>query len=167
MDYNKALSFAKDKHKGQFRKHGPAYITHPLRVVEILRNKNINDEDTILGGLFHDLLEDTNATKEEIIYYSNPRVLKIVEILTKDEAYEISSYIYKVSQCQKARLIKLADRLSNLEDILFLDDKNFLNSYYDESFKYFLELGKATVFEEDIRLALTRLKKHMESLRIY
>ena len=62
----RALEFAKEKHKGQKRIGGDDYITHPIAVSEIVKNQGF-DENYQIAALFHDLLEDTDATEEEII----------------------------------------------------------------------------------------------------
>ncbi len=64
--YRAALDFATKKHDGQWRKGGAAYITHPVAVAEYLAQDGM-DEDTQIAGLFHDLLEDTDATEAEIL----------------------------------------------------------------------------------------------------
>ena len=66
MDFEKAIEFIKQKHNGQKRKQGTPYYTHPVAVAELLKEKGFSLEYQI-AGLFHDLLEDTDATIEEII----------------------------------------------------------------------------------------------------
>ena len=61
-----ALEFAKAKHKGQKRIGGDDYITHPIAVCEIVKSQGL-DENYQIAALFHDLLEDTDATEEEIL----------------------------------------------------------------------------------------------------
>ena len=73
--FKKALEYAAAKHKGQYRKGGEAYITHPEAVARILRDKGF-DEDYQIAGLFHDLLEDTDASEEEIEALGGPEVLE-------------------------------------------------------------------------------------------
>ena len=70
--YLKALEFATQKHKGQFRKGGLDYITHPIAVANILKEKGYGEEEQIVG-LFHDLLEDTDATEEQILALGGER----------------------------------------------------------------------------------------------
>lgn len=161
MDYEKALAFAKDKHSGQYRKHGLEYISHPMRVVEILKTAGLSEESILIAGLFHDLLEDTDAKKEEVLHLSNYEILFIVEILTKENGYNMRDYMDRINNNPKAKLIKLADRISNLEDILFLEDIEFLSRYLKETQKYFLELSKGTVLEVQLVNALEELKEKL------
>ena len=60
-----AIDFATDKHEGQLRKSGEPYITHPLSVAAMLVEWGM-DIDSILAGVLHDTIEDTDATLEEI-----------------------------------------------------------------------------------------------------
>ena len=86
--YQKAEAFATEKHKGQFRIGGEPYIMHPLAVAEIVRNQGYG-MDYQITALFHDLLEDTDATEEEIFDLGGARVLEAVRLLTKQEGYFI------------------------------------------------------------------------------
>ena len=80
--YRLALEFAKAKHKGQKRIGGDDYITHPIAVSQIVKNQGF-DEIYQIAALFHDLLEDTDATEEEILKYGNRQILEAVNLLTK------------------------------------------------------------------------------------
>ncbi len=61
----KAVTMAKKAHEGQFRKTGEPYIIHPLAVKRILEEWGM-DEDTIIAGILHDTVEDTEITLGEI-----------------------------------------------------------------------------------------------------
>ena len=60
-----AIAVATAAHEGQFRKTGEPYIIHPLAVMKILEEWNM-DEDTIIAGVLHDTVEDTPLTLAEI-----------------------------------------------------------------------------------------------------
>ena len=85
---NLALSYAKEMHKGQKRIGGDDYITHPMAVCEIVKSHGY-DENYQIAALFHDLLEDTEATEEEIIRYGNEEILKAVKLLTKENPQDV------------------------------------------------------------------------------
>lgn len=61
----KAIHYATDKHDGQLRKSGEPYITHPLQVAAMLIDWGM-DIDSVIAGVLHDTVEDTDATLEEI-----------------------------------------------------------------------------------------------------
>ena len=85
--YQKAEAFATEKHKGQFRIGGEPYIMHPLAVAEIVRNQGYG-MDYQITALFHDLLEDTDATEEEIFDLGGARVLEAVVFWSMETAGE-------------------------------------------------------------------------------
>ena len=82
-----ALEFAKAKHKGQKRIGGDDYITHPIAVCEIVKNQGF-DENYQIAALFHDLLEDTDATAEEILTYGSSEVLEAVKSSSSSLLYK-------------------------------------------------------------------------------
>lgn len=125
----KAVIFADLKHKNQFRKSGEPYFIHPLSTAIFLVEWNM-DIQTIIGGIFHDLLEDTETTEEEIQENFSLDVLKLVKIVTKvsevsksnrtniDEEKIQAEYLVdlllSMSQDLRGMIIKLADRLHNM-----------------------------------------------------
>ena len=88
--YEKALAFAQRKHEGQFRIGGEPYITHPVAVAQIVKDEGYGI-DYQIAALFHDLLEDTDATESEILKFGNEEILKAVKLLTKQKGYDSKS----------------------------------------------------------------------------
>ena len=76
--YQKALEYAKKKHEGQFRIGGALFIVHPIAVAEILRQDGKQVEYRV-AAVFHDLLEDTDASEQEIVEIGGRRCLKSSE----------------------------------------------------------------------------------------
>jgi (p)ppGpp synthase/HD superfamily hydrolase len=109
-----ALDFARKKHKGQKRIGGKDYITHPIAVWEIIKKQGYN-EDYQITALFHDLLEDTDATENEILEYGNQNILTAVKLLTKQKDYDMKEYIDGIKNNPIAFAVKSADRLHNLQ----------------------------------------------------
>ncbi len=129
MDYQKALLYAVEKHAGQKRKNGTPYIEHPIAVANRLREKGYGLE-YILTGLFHDLLEDTDATEEEIMCLSNADVLEAVKLLTKTENNE--DYVDNILKNDIAKVVKNEDRLHNLREAQY-GDPDFLKRYLKDT----------------------------------
>lgn len=135
--YAAAYEFAAKKHEGQLRKGGEPYITHPAAVADILREQGM-DEEYLIAALFHDLLEDTDATEQEIEALGGEMVLRAVKLLTKREGYVMSEYISGIKSDPIAYAVKGADRLHNLRSA-FAADIDFRRKYIKESIEWFLE----------------------------
>ena len=134
-----ALSFATKKHEGQTRKGGIPYITHPIAVAEMLEKKGF-DERYVLAGIFHDLLEDTDATEAEILDIGGPEVLRAVKLLTKESGYIMSRYIDGIKSDPIAREVKTADRIHNLSCATVCSPE-FKLRYIKESIDWYLDFS--------------------------
>ncbi len=125
----KAYYCAEGLHEGQFRQSGEPYINHPLNVAYILSEMQA-DTDTICASLLHDVLEDTNITKEEIIEEFGQEVGKLVDGVTKISKLNFSTkqdqnmantrkIIVSITKDVRIIIIKLADRLHNMRTLEF------------------------------------------------
>ena len=79
---DRAVDYARDKHKNQKRKDGSPYVIHPLAVAEIVAELGL-DEDAILGALLHDCIEDTDASYEELEKLFGTTCAELVDGVTK------------------------------------------------------------------------------------
>jgi len=120
------LEFATDKHKFQRRKNKARdpYIVHPVEVAEILRSSGVTDTATLCGALLHDTVEDTGTTSQELIDAFGQEVCSIVldcsdnKSLSKVERKRLQiEHAQHISD--KARLVKLADKLSNVSGLSY------------------------------------------------
>lgn len=121
----KALAFAATKHKDQRRKDVDAspYINHPISLANILCNEaHITDLDVICAALLHDTVEDTDTEPEEIEDAFGKAIHDIVMEVTDDKT--IPKEVRKQRQIEhaahlsdKAKRVKLADKISNLRDV--------------------------------------------------
>lgn len=152
--YDNALRFAAEKHKGQFRIGGAEYITHPMAVAEIVR-QNGYGIDVQIAALFHDLLEDTDATENEILALSNENVLEAVKLLTKQKGYVMESYISAIRKNEMAFSVKGADRLHNLR-CAFECDEDFKRRYILETVDWYLD------FSPEIPKAVKKLAQSLD-----
>lgn len=145
-DFKKLLEvyeFAKKAHKGQFRKTGEDYITHPVAVAGIAQLYEA-DEPTVYACMLHDVVEDTPIKLEEIIDRFGKEVAFLVDGVTKENSEEktiekIKKYSKKDS---RVILIKLADRIHNLQNMN--DDEIFKGDWknYRISTPIYIEIGR-------------------------
>lgn len=120
-----ALEFAGKQHVGQWRKDEARtpYIVHPIGVSELLWNVGgVRDGDILIAALLHDTLEDTEATPAEVEALFGKQVLRIVEELTNDPSLSTAEnkqrqIDHAPQMSQGAKLIKLADRIYNINDL--------------------------------------------------
>jgi len=122
----KALTFAAQKHKNQRRKNVEAspYINHPISLANILCNEaHVTDINVICGALLHDTVEDTETTELELVDEFGRDIANIVMDVTDDKSVKDKQ---KRKQLQiehaahisePAKLVKLADKISNLRDV--------------------------------------------------
>lgn len=121
----KAYVFSKNKHGSQKRFSGEPYFTHLISTALILSDYNV-DAKTISAALLHDVLEDTDVTKEELEKEFGPEITRLVDSLTKAGSEQKNGYAYMKkllsSACNDERvlIIKLADKLHNLRTIGFM-----------------------------------------------
>ena len=153
--YDNALRFATQKHKGQYRVGGAEYITHPMAVAEIVREKGKNI-DCQIAALFHDLLEDTDATESEIFKFGNEEILKAVKLLTKQKGYDMAEYVAGIRQNEMAFAVKAADRLHNLRCAL-VTDTEFKRKYIFETVDWYLN------FSPEIPKAVKKLAESLDT----
>ena len=123
----KAFNLAKEKHEGQVRNSGEAYIVHPVEVSIILASLEMDDE-TICAGLMHDVLEDTDYTREEMVEEFGEEItalvdgvtkLKNLQYKTKEEAQieSIRKMVLAMANDIRVIIIKLSDRLHNMRTL--------------------------------------------------
>ena len=151
----RALDFATEKHKGQKRVGGSDYISHPIAVWEMVKNQGYN-EDYQITALFHDLLEDTNATEKEILEYANQNVLTAVKLLTKEQGYDMKTYVENIKNNPIAFVVKSADRLHNLRSAI-VTSVDFKRKYILETVDWYLD------FSPEIKKAVKTLAESLDT----
>ena len=126
---NRAYVFAMKKHGAQLRASGDPYYSHPIEVAGILTRFKL-DSASIIAGLLHDTVEDTDTTVEEVRSLFGDQVAQIVDGLTKlamieqksannKQAENFRKLLLAMSEDIRVLLIKLADRLHNMRTLHF------------------------------------------------
>ncbi|MGI6153925.1 MAG: RelA/SpoT family protein [Christensenellaceae bacterium] len=128
-DVNKAFDMAEEAHKDQLRHSGEPFFTHPLAVADIIAELGL-DNTTIIAGIMHDVVEDTELTIEDVSREFTPEIGKLVDGVTKLKNYEFQSKEEQQSESLRKMflamasdirvvIIKLADRLHNMRTLKY------------------------------------------------
>jgi guanosine-3',5'-bis(diphosphate) 3'-pyrophosphohydrolase len=161
-----AINFAAKKHRREKRKgaDGEPYINHPLEVLNLLTSVGkIEDFDVLIAAVLHDTIEDTETTAEEIKKLFGAKVCKMVLELTDDKSLPKAER--KQLQIEHApgvsfgaKQIKLADKISNIRDIL----ENPPDGWSFERRAEYVDWGEKVV--TGLRGANENLEKHFDEL---
>ncbi|MDD7718673.1 MAG: bifunctional (p)ppGpp synthetase/guanosine-3',5'-bis(diphosphate) 3'-pyrophosphohydrolase [Eubacteriaceae bacterium] len=126
----RAYDTAKSLHEGQLRKSGEPYLIHPVAVAKLLARLGM-DEETIVGGLLHDVVEDTDYTRDQLVIEYGEEVALLVDGVTKlgnikfdskeeAQAENLRKMFLAMSKDIRVLIIKLADRLHNMRTLEFM-----------------------------------------------
>ena len=126
---DRAVEFAREKHKNQVRRDGSPYIIHPLAVAEIVAEMGL-DTDAILGALLHDCIEDTDTSHDDIARLFGTTTAELVEGVTKltranfssteqEQMENLRKMFMAMSKDIRVVLIKIADRLHNMRTMQY------------------------------------------------
>lgn len=162
----KAYEVAREKHEGQFRKSGDPYIQHPIEVAYILAGLH-GGPSTIAAGLLHDVLEDTDTTKEELASEFSSDVADIVDGVTKISklkymtkekalAHNHEKLLLAMAKDIRVILVKIADRLHNMQTISYHSDPEKRKRIAQETLDLYAPLAH--------RLGMYRIKAELEDL---
>ncbi|MBD5446037.1 MAG: bifunctional (p)ppGpp synthetase/guanosine-3',5'-bis(diphosphate) 3'-pyrophosphohydrolase [Mycoplasma sp.] len=194
MNYNqndiksvrKAYDFALRKHGNQLRKSGEPYIIHPIETSIYLAEWKM-DIPTVITGLLHDVLEDTDCTEEEIEKRFGSHVLEMVKTVTKvskisddsraKEVYDEtnSEYIIKVimsiSKDLRPIMVKIADRMHNMTTISYLKKEKQIR-IARETFNIYASIaGRLGLYQQkvtllDLSFSVLEPNKYLETKEI-
>lgn len=130
----KAWEFAREKHIGQ--KYGEHdYIYHLEQVYNMTVQMNLS-EDSQIVAILHDILEDTNATYEELFNEFGKYITENIGILTRDKNMNYYNYLSRIvlsarfiDQCSIAKQVKTCDVLCNLQESILTGKKSLIKKY--------------------------------------
>ena len=136
-----AYEYAAQCHEGQVRSSGEPYIVHPVSVAYILLELGM-DTDTLCAALLHDVVEDTEATREDVQKRFGHDVAMLVEGVTKlakvptfskeqQQAENVMKILLAMSQDIRVMIIKLADRLHNMRTLQYRPDYKQHNTAFE------------------------------------
>ena len=140
----KAISFAADKHRNQRRKDANAspYINHPIALANALANEGgISNENALCAAILHDTVEDTETTKDELVANFGEKIANIVMEVTDDKELpkaerKLLQIAHAAHASHEAKLVKLADKISNLRDLLSAPPQDWPKERLAEYFEW-------------------------------
>jgi guanosine-3',5'-bis(diphosphate) 3'-pyrophosphohydrolase len=162
-----ALKFAAEKHRHQRRKDAAAspYINHPIAVAETLVDiGHITDITTIVAALLHDTIEDTETTEAELEARFGTDICSVVCEVSDDKTLTALErkrlqVEHAASASTRARLVKLADKICNVNDVI----DNPPAGWSDSRRRDYIQWAGDVV--EAVRGTNTQLETHFDGLR--
>ncbi len=161
----KALAFSAEKHTKQRRKDvdKTPYINHPISLANILAKRWVIDENVLCAAILHDTIEDTDTTVEELQEHFGEKIKSIVLEVTDDKSLEKSVRKQKqvehaASISHEAKLVKLADKIANITDIINSPPEDWSSNRKKEYFNW----ARAVV--DNLRGAHQGLEKDFDDL---
>lgn len=163
---NRAYVYGLKKHGTQLRASGDPYFSHPVEVAGILAEMRL-DTSSIVTGLLHDTLEDTDATREELGRLFGDEVAKLVDGVTKlsrlevqsettKEAENLRKLVLAMSSDIRVLLVKLADRLHNMRTLHHIKEPARRKRIARETMDLYAPLAS--------RIGMEKVKRELEEL---
>src|SRR5262245_12466538 len=144
---NRAYEVAADAHSNQTRDEGTPYIVHPVRVaVSLVDELNLFSPTLICSALLHDVIEDSDITREDIARMFDDDVATVVWLLTKLEEVRLSDYLARIEAAADtgAPIVKLCDRLDNLRSVAYTPRLEKKRRYIRTTEELYLPLAART-----------------------
>ena len=164
----KAYEIARKLHDGQFRKSGEPYIIHPVAVAKILAQFGM-DNETVIAGLLHDVVEDTRYTREQLAEDFDDKIADLVEGVTKltnisydsSEAAQAENFrkmFLAMSKDIRVLIVKLADRLHNMRTLEYMPTEKRITKAMETLEIYAPLAGRLGIFNIKFELEDLSLK---------
>ena len=162
----KALSFAKKKHEGQYRKPKDLkipYINHPLTMACHALAMGVEDDDLLAAVLLHDVCEDCGVEPAELPV--NPDVQLVVALVTKPKhGFNERQYYKAISENPMAAMVKCLDRCNNLSGMAAGFSAERIQDYIEETERYYPVLLDSIKEQPEYNNAAWLLSYHIRSL---
>ncbi|MBV8888135.1 MAG: bifunctional (p)ppGpp synthetase/guanosine-3',5'-bis(diphosphate) 3'-pyrophosphohydrolase [Alphaproteobacteria bacterium] len=163
---NRAYVYSMKAHGAQLRASGDPYFSHPVEVAGLLAQMKL-DSASIVTGLLHDTVEDTVATLDDIERLFGPEIGRLVDGVTKLSRLELQSdqtkqaenfrkLVLAMSEDIRVLLVKLADRLHNMQTLHFIKDGEKRRRIARETMDIYAPLAE--------RIGMHRMKDQLEDL---
>src|SRR5579864_7303664 len=163
---NRAYVFSVQSHGSQKRASGDPYFSHTVEVAGILAKMKL-DAASIITGLLHDTVEDTLATLDDLEKVFGPEITRLVDGVTKLSRIELQSdqtkqaenfrkLVLAMSEDIRVLLVKLADRLHNMQTLHFIKSDDKRKRIARETMEIYAPLAE--------RIGMHRLKDQLEDL---
>lgn len=166
---NKAYIFTVQAHGAQKRHSGDPYFAHPIEVAGILANLHL-DVASICTALLHDVIEDTEVTREELAELFTPEIAELVDGVTKLSQLELSpsaskeraqaenfqKFVLAMSKDVRVLLVKLCDRLHNMRTLQYHPKKASRERIARETLEIYAPLAR--------RIGVDRICSELENL---
>jgi len=163
----RAYRFSEHSHEGQQRASGEPYLSHPLEVAGLLVDFKM-DVTTVTAGLLHDVLEDTEATKDDLQREFGPEIAELVDGVTKigklafssreeRQAENFRKMLVAMARDLRVLMIKLADRLHNMRTLEYLPPEK-AKTIAQETLDIYAPLAH--------RLGMAKVKAELEDLAL-
>ena len=163
---NRAYVYSMKAHGAQLRASGDPYFSHPVEVAGLLAQMKL-DTASIVTGLLHDTVEDTVATLDDIEQLFGPEIARLVDGVTKLSRIELQSdqtkqaenfrkLVLAMSEDIRVLLVKLADRLHNMQTLRFIKSDEKRRRIARETMDIYAPLAE--------RIGMHRMKDQLEDL---
>src|SRR4030081_2391337 len=163
---NRAYVYSMKAHGRQLRASGDPYFSHPIQVAGLLAQMKL-DTASIVTGLLHDTIEDTVATLDDIERLFGPDIARLVDGVTKLSRIELQSdqtkqaenfrkLVLAMSEDIRVLLVKLADRLHNMQTLHFIESDEKRRRIARETMDIYAPLAE--------RIGMHRMKDELEDL---
>src|SRR5271155_5064154 len=163
---NRAYVYSMKAHGSQLRESGDPYFSHPVEVAGLLARMKLAPA-SIVTGLLHDTAEDTVATLDDIDRLFGPEITRLVDGVTKLSRLELQSdqtkqaenfrkLVLAMSEDIRVLLVKLADRLHNMQTLHFIKNPEKRRRVARETMEIYAPLAE--------RIGMHRMKDELEDL---